>query len=794
MENNGLVGNRKRPRPSPNAANLKTKDESILNIEPPNKRQKISSKRSSKSKSRRTKKQRNNAESKDEERDNDHFLNGIKPNTITINRISDPVRFEDDEDDDYEDKTRKLKFNIFTVNDNNIYIPLSDFFRAFKYSSTSVPKPKEIRKSFMEHIDNNLNETYGHDGTLKKDELITKYRGKLYVSEAGFCVLIRFLFATDNGKYLQHFTYHRFYYRKKLFCNKSLSVPRIKKPRSIEESSLCPASCLDFLESEFVDNPCDCEVRLPLNCPKLGLKAEDIPETNDNDWFCPFCTNYASLDDLKQRRKDQLEADWGYEVEKVVDYRYSDNYYLVKWKGYPNAANLWEELSSSFIEAVEQFWQKKKSPIPNKAQQAIDRIKSEPEQEQEVEEEKVAADADNDDNIAITKTMKDISLEIDNKNKNKNKKQENEAEDEEDDIEMKAVPEPTVDSNAAPEANSVFVPVKLNDIMNPEYIIRRQKYTKETFARRKDVTLKYKQKLQQEVIKGSALGQEIKYEMVGDKLPKYHLRCINENWDSGLPRIRDIIKTFLSRNWKEWDHDVSQKSFVIGEIIDPENPAKKYGTDQGVHEHKAYGLFAIEHIKKDTLLFEYAGCVKEIGDASKKLDHLETELDQTTLFDLIGHLDKKNRNKLHWGNKPNEQLVIDPSKWHNEGVYMNDFRTNVMTDPDDDIEVDSDDDIAEKEEEDDDDNQGRKQNVKFYEVLVNNWPRVFAVAVRDIEPNEELLGDYGCDFWANFRLMMKRQSQLNEIKTRINKEWEIKYQAAQKRIKELESEIKQLRK
>merc|ERR1712233_35315 len=66
----------------------------------------------------------------------------------------------------------------------------------------------------------------------------------------------------------------------------------------------------------------------------------------------------------------------------------------------------------------------------------------------------------------------------------------------------------------------------------------------------------------------------------------------------------------------------------------------------------------------------------------KKVDHVETELDQTTLFDLVGHLDK-NRNKLFWGKSPNDQLVIDPSTWHNEGVYMNDYRENVLDDPDD---------------------------------------------------------------------------------------------------------------
>merc|ERR1712154_279433 len=193
-------------------------------------------------------------------------------------------------------------------------------------------------------------------------------------------------------------------------------------------------------------------------------------------------------------------------------------------------------------------------------------------------------------------------------------------------------------------------------------------------------------------------------------------------------------------------------------------------------------------IVKDSLLFEYAGCVKPAREAQKKLDHVETELDQTTLFDLVGHLDK-NRNKLFWGKSPNDQLVIDPSTWHNEGVYMNDYRENVLDDPDDD-EYES---TQSPENKKMDSNQSRKQNVKFYEVLVNNWPRVFAVALHDIQSGEELLGDYGQDFWSNFRVMIKRQNQLNEIKKKINDEWQKKYDKLQSKYNQQSQQIKQLK-
>lgn len=214
----------------------------------------------------------------------------------------------------------------------------------------------------------------------------------------------------------------------------------------------------------------------------------------------------------------------------------------------------------------------------------------------------------------------------------------------------------------------------------------------------------------------------------------------------------------------------------MAEIIDPMNPAKRYGADQGVHEHIAYGLFAVDTIPKDTILFEYAGCVTAIGIASQKLSHLENELDQTTLFDLIGHLDA-DRAKLFWGKRANDQLVVDPSRWHNEGVYMNDYRDRVLDDPDDDEQSDCEMDGDNEPKKVPTENEGRVQNVKFYEVLVNGWPRVFAVAIKDIGAGEELLGDYGREFWKNFRLMMRRQHQLQEIKERINAEWTLKYEA-----------------
>jgi len=128
-----------------------------------------------------------------------------------------------------------------------------------------------------------------------------------------------------------------------------------------------------------------------------------------------------------------------------------------------------------------------------------------------------------------------------------------------------------------------------------------------------------------------------------------------------------------------------------------------------------------------------------------------------------------------------QTVANDPSMWHNGCVYTNDYRDRVLEDPDDD--VDEGEEVSVPNED-----QDRVQNVKFHEVLVNNWPRVFAVAKMDIGAGKELLGDYGNDFWKNFRLMMKRQQQLQEIKDRIHGEWRLKYDALKRQNEELKAE------
>ncbi len=53
----------------------------------------------------------------------------------------------------------------------------------------------------------------------------------------------------------------------------------------------------------------------------------------------------------------------------------------------------------------------------------------------------------------------------------------------------------------------------------------------------------------------------------------------------------------------------------------------------------------------------------------------------------------------------------------------------------------------------------RLQNVKFEEVVLDNWPHVFVIATRDIAADTELLVDYG--------LWRMRGEPLNRLQTRF---------------------------
>mmetsp|Transcript_28085 Transcript_28085/g.55252 ORF Transcript_28085/g.55252 Transcript_28085/m.55252 type:complete len:383 (+) Transcript_28085:935-2083(+) len=215
--------------------------------------------------------------------------------------------------------------------------------------------------------------------------------------------------------------------------------------------------------------------------------------------------------------------------------------------------------------------------------------------------------------------------------------------------------------------------------------------------------------------------------------------------DGGWPG--DITNPVLSCRDREISDDIARQiiqilngfqpdGYEVGQIVDESNPAMRF-TDACLHKGTSMGLFATKRLPADYVVGEYVGTVEKYADCQRGTD-LETELEQTSLFDLI--------ESQKWGSGRSvcpigDTLVLDPNKRCNALVYMNDFRSDDYT-------------------------KQRKQNLKFHEVLVNGWPHIYAITKTEIAPGAELLTDYGKGWWENFRIIVRRQNQLKAMKSK----------------------------
>ena len=98
--------------------------------------------------------------------------------------------------------------------------------------------------------------------------------------------------------------------RNKLFGTTFKGI-NIKKAQNIEEMEICVVCNLEDVESQFErNNPCDCQCVLHLSCPQMA----PFSMTDDFE-FCPLCTAYLPIDQLRARREWGESGD--FEVEQV---------------------------------------------------------------------------------------------------------------------------------------------------------------------------------------------------------------------------------------------------------------------------------------------------------------------------------------------------------------------------------------------------------------------------------------------------------------------------------------------
>lgn len=265
-----------------------------------------------------------------------------------------------------------------------------------------------------------------------------------------------------------------------------------------------------------------------------------------------------------------------------MDYDVTDNEYIVKWKGYPTAAICKTEVAASFLDLVTTFWANPENqPVPELAQHGIDALNDDNDDDDGDEKmtESVPSRASNGapngneietecltnlESASSQNSVDRMTDEMDSKMSSLDIQCGNERD-------LKSTLKSGLKSNETKINNKnggalgegIFVAMKLEEVMDRQYIIRRQKYTKTTYQRMKSTQSKYRKWLQREIKNQTPLGIELKHFMKHqglDRVPKYHLRSVNKDWDCDLPRIRDLILDFLVKDWESWNHDLSHPS------------------------------------------------------------------------------------------------------------------------------------------------------------------------------------------------------------------------------------------
>ncbi|ETO06770.1 hypothetical protein RFI_30624, partial [Reticulomyxa filosa] len=647
---------------------------------------------------------------------------------------------------------------------------------------------------------------------------VVTFQGEEYVSEEGFCLFVATLSSYDhNNDLLQHYLRKRYqckeasYYEYKTALNEInlyiyyfQTVPKdealIEAMRDAHlEEFICPICGLEDIKQHFL-SVCDCQKITHMNCPCYPDLLATVPSTlfdhlkrsNLDDyhlaWFCPLCRDYNNNDltVLMKRRQAILkqEDQICFEVDQIIDHDKESDQYLIKWRNYPPIANEWKHPDPAFYDSIITYWKTWafKNPDalpPPKAQAIIGKLQS------------------------SSKTPLSFYFQVTKKENNNNEP-----------VSKAKSPQPNVDVHHHSNHLSIpermkqtfdgFIPVPLTDIVNSKFITQQQVHSVKSrvniyvlfvnlmkmplYAYHKNIwwdknKKPIKLRREQKCLK---MLREQKLNKIISKIPKYYLENISDEWNvQDLHNSNQVIE-LLERNWKEWSiHcDTASWSYVVGQITDTNNPAMKC-LESAIHQNTVYGLFAVQDIPKHTVLFEYTGVVNQVREAEKLLHDIEHELDQTTLCNLNGqtHWHQQRDKTFSWGPVPNDQMVIDPQDYHNEGVYMNDYRddftkenncSSSSTKDNTDLKMASNDDAEAKDitKKADDDKKislptsKRTANVTMHEVLVNYWPHIFA----EIKAGEELLTDYGEDYWDNFRAMWKRRKELKAMKERIRHE------------------------
>eukprot|EP00741_Cyanophora_paradoxa_P003610 tig00000093_g3507.t1 len=199
------------------------------------------------------------------------------------------------------------------------------------------------------------------------------------------------------------------------------------------------------------------------------------------------------------------------------------------------------------------------------------------------------------------------------------------------------------------------------------------------------------------------------------------------------------------------ERDRSRAKVEVGRITDPEDPAFEDSSGGG------FGLFCRPGsggIRRGTVLLEYAGEVINVHKEKPRMPPGKQGAED--LDRAIAHYEELVRQRFDTNlcepvyADGSQKYVIRAWRLRNEASVVNCCRGRAL-DPD-----------AEEE-------PAREENVRFVQVLVDGWPRVFVVATENIAEAEQLLNDYGNPYWVDMQEMKETLENYRQARRDIDK-------------------------
>eukprot|EP01134_Creolimax_fragrantissima_P006909 CFRG6909T1 len=226
---------------------------------------------------------------------------------------------------------------------------------------------------------------------------------------------------------------------------------------------------------------------------------------------------------------------------------------------------------------------------------------------------------------------------------------------------------------------------------------------------------------------------------------------------SGSPTIVSPLNHELCHSLTKLRHPlVTVESVQVKRITDINNPAFRSAVGQ---QSAGFGLFAKNVIFKDTVIGEYVGFVRRVDDIEDELEDEQIRPSVSRLGDksewavipkeysIELHTCPKDMSDQYCTCTSHEEIVIDASKHRNALGFMNDFRCNPNSLPKTSIEE-----IQPSTPESQKAQAGtprcRTQNTHLVQIMYNGWPRIVGVTIENVQAGEELLIDYGRNFFS----------------------------------------------